>query len=102
MYGIVSRGIEIVHNRYWISKRLLEACVEYFPKDPPDTSNIHIKEGNFARAFPDGTKTGVPDLDLREFLLFNDLRESERKQEMRKGLVVFINNVSIFLYYILS
>ena len=94
MYGVVSRGIEIVHNRYWLSKRLLEDCVQYFSKDPPDTSNIHIKEGNFARAFPDGTKTGVPDFKMRNFLLFNGLNglpESERK-----GLVVFINNVSIF------
>ena len=89
VYGIISRGVEITRDRCFLSKQLREAYKEFSRRDPPDFSKVEFKEGNFARAFPDGNKERKPNPAMRDFLLFNDLPESERK-----SMVVFINNVS--------
>lgn len=81
-------------NRFLLAEELLNAFVAYFRESPPDISNIRMMQRDFSRGFPDGIPggTGEPDMDVRNFLLCNDLSDTDQK-----GLVVFINNAeSVF------
>ena len=85
--GVPSQGVEIMTDRHLIAKSIREGVLEECRNDPPDSSLVNLKLADFSRAVVPDQETHLRDEQLRRSILFCDMPE-----EVREGLVIFVNN----------